>query len=104
MAEEECQKRITILTAERDHHKKWSDNYEQALRDSYEQIKNLRSLISELLPYMLNDMEQGLVIGEPPFEKDHCKDKDVLCPDCQWFEDSTLWKNRVDAGEFKDFI
>ena len=68
------------------------------------EIEKLRSLVSELLPFMLNDMEQGLVIGEPPFEKDHCKDKDVLCPDCQWFEQSIFWKNRVDAGEFKEFI
>lgn len=67
-------------------------------------IEKLRSLVSELLPFMLNDMEQGLVIGEPPFEKDHCKDESTLCPDCQWFEQSTLWKKRVDAGEFKDFL
>ena len=69
-----------------------------------DEIERLGSLISEILPYMLNDMEQGLQIGHPPFEQDHCKNKDVLCPDCQWFEDATLWKNRVDAGEFKDYI
>ena len=101
---EEISKTISLLMTERDHHKKWSDNYEQGLRDSHEQIEKLRSLISELLPYMLNDMEQGLTLGQPPFEQDHCKDKDTPCPDCQWFEDATLWKNRVDAGEFKDYI
>lgn len=68
-----------------------------------DEINRLRSLISELLPFMLNDMEQGLVIGEPPFEKDHCKNQSTLCPDCQWFEQSIFWKKRVDAGEFKDY-
>lgn len=74
------------------------------LNASAYEIEKLRSLISELLPYMLNDMEQGLHLGQPPFEQDHCKDKDILCGDCQWFEDATLWKNRVDAGEFKDYM
>ena len=111
MSESEYKRKLVIAEAERDHHKKWSNNYEQALDDAQqnikqkaEEIKTLKSLISELLPYMLNDMEQGLHLGQPPFEQDHCKDKDILCGDCQWFEDATLWKNRVDAGEFKDYM
>lgn len=72
-------------------------------KEAAEEIKNLRSLVNELLPYMLNDMTQGLLLGEPPFEKDHCKDAQAPCPDCQWFEDASLWKKRWDAGEFKDY-
>lgn len=82
------------------HEAQWSEMYIDAAAD---EIEKLRSLVKELLPFMLNDMEQGLVIGEPPFEKDHCKDESTLCPDCQWFEQSIFWKKRVDAGEFKDY-
>lgn len=70
----------------------------QDLHRAADEIERLRSLISELLPYMLNDMEQGLQLG--PAE-DHIED--TQCPDCQWFEDATLWKNRVNGGEFKDY-
>ena len=64
-----------------------------------EEIQNLRSLVNELLPYMLNDMTQGLAIGP----SDHCKDAQAPCRDCQWYEDASLWKKRWDAGEFKDY-
>lgn len=63
------------------------------------EIERLRSLLSEILPYMLNDMEQGLNMGPAP--EDHVED--APCPDCQWYEDATLWKKRINAGEFKGF-
>ena len=68
-----------------------------------DEIERLHSLVSELLPYMLNDMEQGLALSQPPFDVNHCKNSLVPCPDCTWFQDATLWKKRVDAGEFKDY-
>lgn len=68
-------------------------------KEAAEEIQNLRSLVNELLPYMLNDMTQGLAIGP----SDHCKDAQAPCTDCQWYEDASLWKKRLDAGEFKGY-
>lgn len=79
----------------------WSEMYIDAAAD---EIEKLRSLIKEIIPYMLNDMEQGLTLGQPPFDVDHCKDKPFPCPDCQWFEDASIWKQRLNSGEFKDYI
>jgi hypothetical protein len=53
---------------------------------------------------MLNDMEEGLHLGNPPFDIDHCKNKDDLCGDCTWFKEASYWKRRLDAGHFKDFM
>ena len=62
------------------------------------EIARLKSLVSELLPYMLNDMEQGLALGPVKYHTE-----DTQCPDCQWYQESILWKERLDAGEFKDY-
>lgn len=90
---------------EKDYYAISADNFRliHKLNNFADEIIKLKSLISELLPYMLNDMTQGLTIGRPPFDINHCKDTKIMCPECQWFEDSTLWKKRVEAGEFQDF-
>lgn len=69
------------------------------MTEAADEIEKLRSLIKEILPYMLNDMEQGLSLGP---SEDHVED--TQCLDCQWYEDSMIWKNRLDAGEFKDYL
>lgn len=68
------------------------------------EIEKLTLLIKQLLPFMLNDMEGGLDLGNPPFDIDHCKNKDDLCGDCTWFKEASYWKRRLDAGHFKDFM
>ena len=80
----------------------WSDSpitLNNLTKAAAEEIQNLRSLVNELLPYMLNDMTQGLAIGP----SDHCKDVQGPCRDCQWYEDASFWKKRWDAGEFKNY-
>lgn len=68
------------------------------MTEAADEIEKLRSLIKELLPSMLNDMEQGLSLGPSEEHKE-----DIPCLDCQWYEDAILWKKRLDAGEFKDY-
>lgn len=80
----------------------WSDSpitLNNLTKEAAEEIQKLRSLVNELLPYMLNDMTQGLGLEV----SDHCKDAQAPCRDCQWFEDASLWKKRWDAGEFKGY-
>lgn len=70
----------------------WSEMYIDAAAD---EIERLRKLVSELLPFMINDMEEGLALG---YSEEH--KEDVPCPDCQWYKNSILWKQRLDSGEF----
>ncbi len=87
--------RLRVTTVADSSHKIYATMTEAA-----DEIEKLRSLIKEILPYMLNDMEQGFSLGPP--SEDHIED--TQCPDCQWYEDSMIWKNRLDAGEFKDYL
>lgn len=48
MSESEYKKKLVIAEAERDHHKKWSNNYEQALNDAQQNIKQKAAKIQEL--------------------------------------------------------
>jgi hypothetical protein len=63
------------------------------------ELGHLRHLVAELLPFMLNDIEQGLSIGDPP--DSHPQDQ---CPDCDWYDQSQRWHQRITAGEFDQWI
>lgn len=62
--------------------------------DLSEEIIRLQSLIQELLPFMINDVNQALIMGPPP--EGHNDD----CLDCVWYRESLALKARLDAGEF----
>lgn len=67
-------------------------------------INYLNRLISELLPYMYEDVRSGLFLKIGP--NDHqclsCTEKNQ-CADCEWYEESVVWKSRIDSGEFERF-
>jgi len=73
------------------------------LSDAADEIERLRALVKELLPFMLEDVIQGVMLGEPPFDPNHCDDASDKCPDCVWFIGSTKWKARIDSGEFSQY-
>lgn len=68
------------------------------ITEAANEIQRLHLLTAQLLPFMLNDMEDGLRIG--PY--DH--EEEEPCGDCIWFKEASYWKKRVDAGDFKDYI
>lgn len=58
-------------------------------------LETLRGHVDELLPYMLDDLQQGLRIGPPPDGHDNDN-----CPDCQWYNRSINLLGRINQGEF----
>jgi hypothetical protein len=60
------------------------------------EVHKLRSLVKELLPYMMRDVDSGILMGEP--SENHPSDN---CEDCKWYKESLKWKKRIDAGEFE---
>lgn len=73
-------------------------DYEPVCVEAIEEIQRLRSIIKDLLPYMILDMEQALIMGPAP--SNHPDDN---CPDCVWYKESLAWKERIDSGEFREF-
>lgn len=71
--------------------------------DAANEIEHLRALVKELLPFMLEDVIQGMALGKPPFDPNHCDNTPDKCPDCIWFLGSTKWKARIDNGEFSQY-
>lgn len=65
--------------------------------EAADEIERLRDLVTELIPYMLQDVRSGLDLGTPP--KDCC---DNCCPDCNWYAESIDWKRRIQSGELGD--
>jgi hypothetical protein len=53
----------------------------------------LLELIKELVPYMINDVKNGLWLG--PTDSSHLDH----CEDCKWYEESVSWKGRISKGE-----
>lgn len=66
--------------------------------EAADEIQKLTLLVKQLIPFMLNDMEEGLHLGFSHHEEEE------PCGDCVWFKEASYWKRRLDAGHFKDFI
>ena len=77
--------------------------YWAELQDAKAEIERLRALVKELLPFMLEDVVQGMALGKPPFDPNHCDNTPYKCPDCIWFLGSKKWKARIDSGEFSQY-
>lgn len=60
------------------------------------EIERLRSLLSELIPYLLIDVKSGLAL-EGAIDRNH--DDHEYCMDCQWLDESLEWKRRIESGE-----
>jgi hypothetical protein len=58
-----------------------------------EHIKHLENVISELVPYMVLDVYNGLFL-QPT------SDHDDSCQDCNWFKESKEWETRIRSNEF----
>lgn len=70
----------------------------ERLDDATDEINALRNLVTELLPFMMADVKNGLAIGPPPVgHSDNCQD-------CVWFEESQIWNKRILDGEFNNFL
>ncbi len=63
-------------------------------------VSKLKKLVSELIPFMLEDVKQGLSIGVKPSDSECCSDQSEMCDDCQWYLQSEAWWKRVESGEF----
>lgn len=68
--------------------------YNKALSAASQTIVKLRKDIDELLPYALNDAQQGTTMGPPP--EGHEDD----CPDCVWYRESVELLARINSGVF----
>lgn len=67
------------------------------LHEAAAEIERLRGLIAELLPFMVNDVMNGMKMGPAPLG--HVDD----CQDCLWYESSLGWSKRLNQGEFDEF-
>lgn len=72
-------------------------DYEPVCKEALVEIERLRSLVKELLPYMMLDMDQGLITGRPPEDNSH------NWWHSEWYKESLAWKERIDSGEFDEF-
>jgi hypothetical protein len=63
--------------------------------EAADEIERLRSLLAEVLPIVIRDVECGVALGEPPVGH-----PDDDCEDCKWYKGSLELKSRIDAGEF----
>jgi len=52
-----------------------------------------------MLPLLISDVHNGLMIGPPP--DGHLEDG---CEDCQWYKKSLDWDSRIRSGEFEELI
>lgn len=68
--------------------------------ESDENTGKLKKLISELIPFMLEDVKQGLSIGVKPSDSECCSDQNETCDDCQWYLQSEAWQKRLESNEF----
>jgi hypothetical protein len=83
----------TLLDAIVEHwgeHGTHADLFRRMLTD----IERLRALNSELVPFMVADVRAGLELGPPP--AGHTDN----CDDCNWYQQSVTWQQRIDNGEF----
>jgi hypothetical protein len=55
-----------------------------------DEIERLRNLVDDLLPFAINDVQQGLQVGAA--EEGHSDQ----CDDCAWYEASLEWQKRID--------
>lgn len=78
-------------------------SYWDELQEVIAERDRLRRLVAELLPFMIEDVRQGVSLGELPFDTDHCDSEDSPCPDCEWHKDSAVWLERINAGEFSEY-
>jgi hypothetical protein len=60
-----------------------------------EEVRRLSKLVDELVPFMLIDVLNGILIGPPP--SGHPDDD---CDDCVWYRESSNLRDRIEAGEF----
>jgi hypothetical protein len=60
-------------------------------RDAMAEIERLRNLVDDLIPFAINDVEQGLRVAEEGHSDQ--------CDDCMWYESSLEWKKRIDAWQ-----
>jgi hypothetical protein len=68
--------------------------------ESDEDTEKLKKLVSELIPFMLEDVKQGLSIGVKPSDSECCGDQSEPCDDCQWYLQSESWRKRIESNEF----
>lgn len=68
------------------------------------EVEHLKTLVKELLPFMFEDVRQGLMLGEAPFDQSHCVETEEKCPDCTWFNTSVKWRERIERGEFQPYV
>jgi hypothetical protein len=61
--------------------------------DAADEIERLRSLLKEVIPYLLHDVACALDMG--PIPEGHEDD----CEDCTWYRKATEWQKRIDNGE-----
>jgi hypothetical protein len=82
-------------------HVKWKTLKEfRNLSEALREIERLRGLVAELLPYALNDAEQGILIGPPPESNEYCQKCSQTCEDCIWYKESVILMKRIESGEF----
>lgn len=61
--------------------------------EAVNEIERLRTLITELIPFMVIDVRSGIQCPPPVGHYD-------MCDDCEWYYESIKWQNRIDSGEF----
>ena len=66
---------------------------------SEKNIDKWKNLVAEILPLLISDVHNGLMIGPPP--DGHIDDN---CEDCQWYKKSLEWDERIRSGEFEELI
>lgn len=67
-----------------------------------DQIDQVAGLVGELVPFLLDDVRDGLALGAPP--AGHTCPGHTTCGDCAWYERSLAWKARIDAGELSEWV
>jgi len=60
---------------------------------THEEIEYLKKTVKELVPYMVQDVYNGLWLNQVELDEE-------CCEDCEWFKKSRLWETRIRSGEF----
>lgn len=72
----------------------WPPNGYPSLDWAITEIERLRSLVREMRPILEQDIACALDMG--PAESPCVNEK---CGDCDWYDRSVLWTQRIEAGE-----
>ena len=70
---------------------------EGARQPLLQEIERLQTLLGEVIPYLLHDVECAIQMGPMPVGHE-----DDDCEDCRWYRKAVAWKSRIDAGELGD--